>query len=369
MTSSPSSLPTPKPGILDIAPYVGGRAHVAGVEHTIKLSSNESALGPSAAAREAFLKAAERMDIYPDGGAKILRDAVSAVHGVDGDRLVFGNGSDELIELLCAAYLGVGDEAVISQYAFSIYGIYTKSNGAKTVYAPEKDYKTDVDAMLSSVTDKTRIVFLANPNNPTGYCLPYSEVRRLHAGLPGNVLLVLDAAYAEFVRRNDYEAGIEMVSQFDNVVMTRTFSKVYALAGLRIGWAYCPAAVADVLNRIRAPFNLSVPAQAAGAAAMYDRAHIALSVEHNDRWRAWLLDAIRALGLRVDESAGNFLLIHFPHMSGKTAHDADAFLCRNGLILRGMDSYGLSDCLRLTVGREDANRKVVAALKEFMERS
>lgn len=368
MTSAARIKLSPKPGILDIAPYVGGRAQVAGVAHPVKLSSNESALGPSAAARQAYLDAAARMDIYPDGGAAILRAAVSEVYGLDGARLVFGNGSDELIELLCAAYLRPGDEVVISQYAFSVYAIYTRANGATPVFAPEKDCTTDVDAMLAAVTDKTRMVFLANPNNPTGYCLPYAEVRRLHAALPGNVLLVLDAAYAEFVRRNDYEAGIEMVSQFDNVVMTRTFSKVYALAGLRIGWAYCPAQVADALNRIRGPFNISYPAQAAGAAAMRDRAHVARSVEHNEQWRAWLLDALRGIGLRVDDSAGNFLLIHFPSTPGKTAHDADDCLCRNGLILRGLDNYGLPDCLRLTVGREEANRKVVAVLKAFMER-
>jgi len=339
---------------------------VAGIAHPIKLSSNESALGPSQAALAAFLDAAKGVSTYPEGSAHILREAICEIHGLDIGRIVCGNGSDELIELLCAAYLRPGDETVISQYAFSIYEIYTKANDAVPVIAPAKIFGTDVDAMLAQVTDKTRIVFVVNPNNPTGTYISPSEMGRLHAGLPPHVLLVIDAAYAEFVRKNDYEAGIELVSRFDNVVMTRTLSKVYALAGLRIGWAYCPAQVVDALNRVRAPFNVSVPAQAAGAAAMRDRAHVEVSVEHNEIWRAWLTDAVRATGLQVDDSVTNFLLIHFPHQPGKTAHEADDFLCRHGLILRGLDNYGLPDCLRLTVGREDANRKVASVLGEFM---
>jgi histidinol-phosphate aminotransferase len=368
VVSEAAKKPAPKPGVLDIAPYVGGRANASGVANPVKLSSNESALGPSAAAREAFLGAAAKIDIYPEGSAKILRDAICEIHGLDPARIVCGNGSDELIELLCAAYLSSGDEVVISRYAFIVYSIYTLANGAKPVIAPEKNFTADVDAMLAAVTEKTRMVFLANPNNPTGSYLPVAEVRRLHAGLPPHVLLVLDAAYAEFVRRNDYEAGIEMVSQFDNVVMTRTFSKVYALAGLRIGWGYMPLAVADALSRIRAPFNVSIPAQMAGAAAMRDRKHVETSVAHNEQWRGWLIEEIRRSGLRADDSVGNFILIHFPETKGKTAHDADEFLCQRGLILRGLDNYGMPDCLRLTVGREDANRRVAAALAEFMER-
>jgi histidinol-phosphate aminotransferase len=362
-----TKIPTPKPGVLDISPYVGGRAAVAGVANPIKLSSNESALGASAAAREAYAKAAARLDIYPDGSAKILREAICEVHGLDVNRIVCGNGSDELIEILCAAYLRPGDETVISQYAFIVYRIYTQANGAKPVIVPEKNYTADVDAMLAAVSDKTRMVFLANPNNPTGSYLPISEVRRLHAGLPPHVLLVLDAAYAEFVRRNDYEAGIEMVSRFDNVVMTRTFSKVYALAGLRIGWGYMPLHVAETLNRIRSPFNISGPALAAGAAAMRDAGHVAASVAHNEEWRGWLTEKIRAAGLEAFDSVANFILIRFPDRPGKTAHDADDFLCRHGLILRGLDNYGMPDCMRLTVGGAEACRKVADVLAEFMK--
>jgi histidinol-phosphate aminotransferase len=219
--------------------------------------------------------------------------------------------------------------------------------------------------MLARVTPKTRLVYLANPNNPTGTYLPHDEVRRLHAGLPSHTLFVIDAAYAEYVRRNDYESGIEMVSTFQNVVMTRTFSKIYGLAGLRVGWAYCPAPVVDVLNRVRGPFNVSVPGQRAAAAALRDRSHLEANFAHNEKWRAWLTAEIRRLGFAVDDSVGNFVLIHFGKEKGRTVHDADRFLSARGLILRGVAAYGLPDSLRLTIGPEAANRAVVAALADF----
>jgi len=358
--------PTPKPGILDIAPYVGGRAHVAGVDKVYKLSSNESALGSSPLAVAAYQEASGGLDIYPEGSAQILRDAIAEKFGLDADRIVCGNGSDELLTMLAAAYLRPGDEVLFSEHAFLVYKITTLANSAVPVIVPEKNLRVDVDAMLKAVTPKTRIVYLANPNNPTGSYLPFDEVRRLHAGLRPDTLLVIDAAYAEYVRRNDYESGIEMVATFQNVVMTRTFSKIYGLAGLRVGWAYCPAAVADVLNRIRGPFNVSVPAQRAAAAALKDREHLEAGVAHNEKWRGWLTAEIRKLGLRVDDSVGNFVLIHFAN--DEVAQDADRFLSARGVILRGVASYGLADCLRLTVGPDEANRAVVAALAEFVGR-
>ncbi|MDE2183400.1 MAG: histidinol-phosphate transaminase [Alphaproteobacteria bacterium] len=357
---------TPKPGVLDIAPYVGGRAVVEGVAHPIKLSSNESALGPSAKALAAYAEAASGLSVYPEGSARILREAVAQSHGLDAGRIVCGNGSDELLTLVANAYLRPGDEVLFSAHAFLVYRIATLANSSVPISVAETERRVDVDRMLAHVTARTRLVYLANPNNPTGTYLPHDEVRRLHAGLSSDTILVIDAAYAEYVRRNDYEAGLEMVSSFSNVMMTRTFSKVYGLAGLRIGWAYCPTAIADVLHRIRGPFNVSVPAQRAGAAALADHEHVRRSVEHNERWRRWLTDEIRATGLEVDDSVANFVLIRFPHAAGKTAQDADRFLCAHGLILRGVANYGLPDCLRLTVGPEDANRRVAAALKEFM---
>ncbi|MEJ1967601.1 MAG: histidinol-phosphate transaminase [Rhizomicrobium sp.] len=357
--------PTPKPGILDIAPYVGGRHQVHGVANPVKLSSNESALGASPQAVEAFRESAGGLDLYPEGSAKILRDAIAEHFGLDAGRIVCGNGSDELLTLLANAYLRPGDEVMFSEHGFLVYKIAALANSATPVIVPEKDRRADVDAMLAAVTLRTRLVYLANPNNPTGSYLPHDEVRRLHAGLPSHTLLVIDAAYAEYVRRNDYEAGIELVSTSQNVVMTRTFSKIYGLAGLRVGWAYCPAAVADVLNRIRGPFNVSVPAQRAAAAALRDRAHLEANFAHNDKWRDWLIGEIRKLGFAVDDSVGNFILIHFGQEKGKTAKAADEFLAARGLILRGVAAYGLPDALRLTIGPEAANRAVVAALAEF----
>ena len=357
--------PTPKPGILDIAPYVGGRAHVEGVETVVKLSSNESALGPSPLAVEAYQSVARGIDLYPEGSAKVLRDAIAEHFGLDPARIVCGNGSDELLTMLAGIFLHPGEEVLFSEHGFLVYRIAALANSATPVVVPERNLRTDVDAMLAAVTPKTRLVYLANPNNPTGSYLPHDEVRRLHAGLPRTTLLVIDAAYAEYVRRNDYESGIEMVSNFSNVVMTRTFSKIYGLAGLRVGWAYCPAAVADALNRVRGPFNVSVPAQRAAAAALKDRAHVEANFAHNEKWRGWLTTEIRKLGFRVDDSVGNFVLIHFGRKKGHTAGDADHFLAARGLILRSVTAYGLPDCLRLTVGPEDANRAVVAALAEF----
>ncbi len=356
----------PKPGILDISPYVGGRAQVAGAVRPIKLSSNESALGPSPKAVAAFRDASDTLDAYPEGSARILREAIAETYGLDAARIVCGNGSDELLTLLANAYLRPGDEVLFSAHGFLVYRIATLANSAVPVEVPETNLRADVDAMLAAVTAKTRLVYLANPNNPTGSYLPHDAVRRLHAGLRPDTLLVIDAAYAEYVRRNDYEAGIELVANSSNVVMTRTFSKVHGLAGLRVGWAYCPAAVVDVLGRIRGPFNVSTPGQRAAVAALKDRAHVEAAVAHNEKWRDWLTRAIRALGLRVDDSVGNFVLIHFPAEKGKTSAEADAFLSGRGLILRGVAAYGLPHCLRLTVGTEEANRKVVEALRAFV---
>jgi histidinol-phosphate aminotransferase len=357
--------PMPKPGINDIAPYVPGKSGARG-SRVFKLSSNESPLGASPRAVAAYQAAASSLALYPDGTAHELREAIAQRYGLNAERIVCGAGSDELLQLLAHAYLRPGDEAVYTQHGFLVYPIAIKSNGAKAVIAPERDLRSDVDAILALVGERTRMVFLANPNNPTGTYIPFDEVKRLHAGLPRSCLLVLDAAYAEYVRRNDYEAGIELVSQFDNVVMTRTFSKIHGLAGLRLGWVYCPDHVADTLNRVRGPFNVSAPALAAGVGALADREFVEMAVRHNDHWLEWLTRKITALGLTVTPSVGNFLLVHFPQARGRDAASADQFLTERGLVLRRMEAYGLSGALRLTVGSEDANHDVIAALAEFM---
>lgn len=356
----------PQPGILDIAPYVGGRESVEGVERVFKLSANETPLGPSPQALEAFQGAAQTLERYPEGSALVLREAIAKRYGLNVSRIVCGAGSDELLHLLAQVYLGPGDEAIACEHGFLVYPIVTQAAGAKIVQVRETDFTTNVDAILAAQTAATRVVFIANPNNPTGTYLPAEEVRRLRAGLRDDILLVLDAAYAEYVRRNDYEAGIEMVATHDNVVMTRTFSKIYGLASLRLGWAYCPEDVADALNRIRGPFNVNGPALAAGVAAIEDQAHVDRAAEYNETWSAWLTEKLSALGLEVLPAAANFLAIRFPDVAGKRASDADAFLVRRGLILRQISSYGMPDFLRLSVGTEEANRLVVEALTDFM---
>ena len=363
---SATAKPVPRPGILDIAAYVPGKSAVPGDGPVIKLSSNETPLGPSPEAVAAYKAAADGLARYPDGSAAPLRDAIAAHYGLDPGRIVCGAGSDELLSLLAYAYLGPGDEAIYSEHGFLVYRIAIQASGATPVVAPETDRRADVDAVLGSVSERTKAVFLANPNNPTGTYLPFDEVQRLRRELPEHVLLVLDAAYAEYVRRNDYEAGLELVATTDTTVMTRTFSKIYGLASLRLGWAYCPAPVADALNRIRGPFNVTGPAIAAGAAAIADIAHTEQAVAHNDIWLPWLTEQLEGLGLEVTPSVGNFLLVHFPDEDGRTAGDADAFLCGERIVLRRVTGYGFPNALRLSVGTEADNRAVVAALTSFL---
>jgi histidinol-phosphate aminotransferase len=356
--------PQPKSGILDIHAYVPGKSGAKSGK-TYKLSSNESAVGASPKAVAAFAAGAGDLALYPEGTARALRQAIAKRHGLKAENIVCGSGSDELLQLLAHAYLLAGDEAIYSQYGFLVYPIAISSNGAKAVVAPERHHVADVGEILSRVTAKTKIVFLANPNNPTGTYLTATEVTRLHQGLPAHVLLVLDAAYAEFVLNNDYDAGVSLVEAHDNVVMTRTFSKVYGLAALRLGWAYCPPAVADVLNRIRGPFNVSAPAMAAGVAAIEDTAFVDMALAHNSKWLLWLKLEIEKLGLRVTPSVGNFLLVHFK--SADQAKACDQYLSERGIIIRRVDAYGLPAALRISVGTEEGNQAFVQALVEFLK--
>src|SRR5437763_147047 len=334
-----SNRPQPRPGVLDIQAYVPGKSEAPGATRVYKLSSNETPLGPSPKAIEAYRAVAEHLQDYPDGAATPLREAIGRAFGLDPARIVCGAGSDDLLNLLADAYLQDGDEAIYSKHGFLVYPIATLGSGAEPVVAPEKNYTADVDAILARVTERTKMVFLANPNNPTGTYVPFDEVKRLHQALPKNVLLVIDAAYAEYVRRNDYESGIELVATSENVVMTRTFSKIYGLAALRLGWLYAPAHVTDALNRIRGPFNVNAAAIAAGVAAINDVAHVERSRQHNEKWLAWLTEEIGELGLKVTPSVGNFGLIHFPDAKGNTRKDADALLTSRGLVLRAVGAY------------------------------
>lgn len=360
------SRPVPKPGILDIAPYVPGKSGAGLAGRVFKLSANESALGPSQKAVEAFRNAAGKLEDYPDGSARLLREAIGRTFNIDPAQVVCGVGSGELLHYLANIYLGPGDEAIHTTHGFLLYPIATMSNGATNVIAPEKNLTADVDAILRAVTPRTKLVWLANPNNPTGTYVSASEVKRLRTNLPSNVLLVLDAAYADFVTVDDYEAGVELVKSTDNTVMARTFSKIYGLASVRLGFIYGPAHVIDVVNRTRDPFNANGPGMQAAIAALADTEHYQASRAHNEKWRAWLTDEVTMLGLRVTPSVANFILIHFPEEKGKSADDADAFLTKRGLILRAVKSYKLPHALRLTVGLKEANRLVIEALRDFV---
>jgi len=358
--------PEPRQGVLEIDAYVPGKSSAPGVAKIFKLSSNETPLGPSPKAIAAYNAVGKHLEDYPDGSASDLRDAIGRVFGLDPARIVCGAGSDDLLNLLARAYLADGDEAIHTTHGFLVYPIATLGTGATPVVAPEKDFTANVDEILKRVTPKTKMVFLANPNNPTGTYLPFDEVKRLHRGLPLHVLFVVDAAYAEYVTHNDYESGIELVATSENVVMTRTFSKIHGLAALRLGWMYGPAHVIDAINRIRGPFNVNGPAIAAGIAAIEDTAHQERSREHNTEWLAWLTEEIAKLGLHVTPSAANFVLIHFPEAKGRTAGEANAFLMKRGLILRQVGAYKLPHALRMSVGTAEANRLVVKALAEFL---
>lgn len=357
--------PTPQPGVLKIAPYVPGRSKASGAVQTIKLSSNESPLGASPKAMAALADIATGLASYPEGSSAELRETLAAVHGLEAKRIMMGAGSDEILHLLSQTYLGDGDEAVIGEYGFLVYPITTQAAGGTPVYAKSRDYQNDVDAMLAAVTEKTKIVFLDNPNNPTGTYLSDSEVRRLHAGLRPDILLVIDNAYAEYVTALDYRDGTDLVREADNVVMVRTFSKM-GLAALRLGWMYGPDHIIDAVNRIRGPFNVNAAAQAAGVAAAKDREFTALLSAHNAEWRAWLTAELSSNALRVLPSEGNFVLVLFPEQAGVTAADADAALLKEGVVARQVGAYGIGNGLRISIGTEAAMRKVADVLKAFM---
>ena len=357
------STPLPRPGILEIAPYVGGEAQAEGATRLIRLASNEGALGPSPRAAAAYQALAGDLHRYPDGGSAALTQALARHYGFEPERIVCGSGSDELLSLITRAYAGVGDEVVFPAHGFLMYAIAARTVGATPVAAPETNLTADVNALLAAVTPQTRLVFLANPNNPTGSYLSASELKRLHAGLPGQVLLVIDAAYAEFVSAADYSDGHELVLGADNVVMTRTFSKIHALAALRLGWALCPPAVAGVLHRVRGPFNVNAAAQAASLAALEDQEFVDTARRHNDLCRAWFTERLTALGLTVHPSVGNFVLVDFTPWG--SAEAVRLFLKERGILVRQMGVYKLGHCLRITIGREDEMAEVAAALAAY----
>ncbi|MDP3263079.1 MAG: histidinol-phosphate transaminase [Tabrizicola sp.] len=351
----------PQPGILDIALYEGGKSHVAGVANAVKLSSNENPFGASDRAKEAFQRSVHSLHRYPSTDHVSLRTAIAEVHGLDARRIICGAGSDEVINFLCQAYAGPKDEVVYTEHGFLMYRIYALAAGATPVEVPERERTADVDAILAACNRRTKLVFLANPNNPTGTMVSAAEVARLAAGLPAQAILVLDGAYAEYVE--GYDGGAALVDARDNVVMTRTFSKVYGLGGLRIGWGYGPRHIIDVLNRVRGPFNLSTAQLDVAEAAVRDQDFVAKCRNENARLRSWLAVALAELGVPSDTSMANFVLARFAGQ--EEAEACDAFLQEQGLIVRRVAGYKLPHCLRITIGDEASCRRVAHAVAQF----
>ena len=355
--------PVPLQRLNSIAPYKQGQSKIEGITTVIKLSSNEGCFGPSPAAAEAYKSVAAELHRYPDGSQTALRHAIAKVHGLDADRIVCGNGSEELIGLLTRCYVGEGDELLLSENHFVMCSIYGKAQGARIVLAPEVDFTTSIDEILKRITPRTRLIALANPNNPTGPCIPSDEIERLISAVPKDVLVLLDGAYAEYVEDDNYDAGARWVDAAENVVMTRTFSKMYGLAGLRIGWAYGPAPIIEVVNRVRTPFNTSIAALAAAEAAVQDFAHVDRVVKHNSRWQDKIRQELGAVGVYVVPSVTNFYLMHFENISGKSADAAGAYLKANGIIPRPASD---DRCLRLTIGNDEENQAVVDTLRLYV---
>ena len=354
---------TPQPGIMDIALYEGGQSHVEGVSDILKLSSNENPFGPSPKAKAAIAAAAAEVHRYPNTDHAPLREAIGEVHGLDPERIICGVGSDEVLQFLCQAYAGPGDEVLHTKHGFAMYRILGLAAGATPVEAPERERVTDVDALLAACTERTRLVFIANPNNPTGTMIGGNELARLADGLPEGAILVLDGAYAEFV--DGYDGGVSLVDARDNVFMTRTFSKLYGLGGLRIGWGYGPKAIIDVLARIRQPFNLSEIQMSAAIAAIRDRDYTERCLAENARLRVWLSEQLAALGISSDTSLTNFVLARFTDRA--EAEAVDDFLKSRGVIVRRVAGYGLPNCLRITVGDATGCQRVIDGIRAFQE--
>lgn len=366
--TAPAHQPEPKPWIMAIAPYVPGRATGDDGRKVVKLSSNENPLGTSTAAVAAFEAARGALEAYPDAGATALREAIAAAHGIDPARVIHGTGSDEVLHMIAGAFAGPGDEAIHVRYGFSVYEIATRRVGATPVVAPDRDYATDVDAILACVTERTRVVFVANPNNPTGTYTRRDEIARLHAALPASVMLLIDQAYAEYIDEADDDGAFALAHDHANVFVTRTFSKIYGLAAERIGWGYGSAAAIDAMHRIRAPFNVTSAGQAAAIAALGDKGFVVRSREHNRVWRTWFVEQIAALGnagFRAVPSGANFVLVLIEPRGGRTAEAAYARLMAAGYAVRWLPNQGLPDALRITIGTEADMRAVVAELRGF----
>jgi len=362
-------LPQPIEGVMDIPFYRGGKSHLSDRKLVTKLSSNEGALGPSPNAVLAYERSASALSQYPDGSAMVLKEAIAEVNSIDVKNIICGAGSDEILCLICRAFAGQGDEIIHTSHGFLMYSIYARSVGATPISVPEEHLRADVDSIISCVSPSTKIVFLANPNNPTGTMLPVSEIYRLRAGLRDDILLVIDGAYAEYLSA-DFNLGLlDIVHKFPNMIMTRTFSKIHSLASLRVGWAFGAERLIQILERLRSPFNINSAAIAAAAASMRDVQHIHNAKIHNDTCRQRIINELQSLGLEVLASSGNFVLPKFSGEPGRTAADADKHFLKSGIIVRRVENYGLPMHLRITIGTNEQMERVLISLGDFVDGS
>lgn len=357
----------PKPGIETIQPYQGGKPidevqREFGIDDIIKLASNENPLGPSPLAKEAIKRAAAKVNLYPDGNAYYFKNELAEHLGVAPNYLIFGNGSNDVLQIVGETYISPGDEVIYSESAFVVYMVVSKICGAKSVVTPRRDYAHDLDAMADAITDATKVIFIANPNNPTGTMVTKDETERLMARVPDDVLVVFDEAYYEYVERPDYPQTLPYVEEGRNVIITRTFSKIYGLAGLRIGYGIAKPETIEMMNRVRQPFNCNLIAQAAGRAALNDADHVRRSLELNAVGKVYLYERLARFGLEYVETEGNFILVEL----GRSGQEVTDALMRKGVIVRPMAAYGFSDAVRVTIGKSDENKRFIAALQEVL---
>jgi histidinol-phosphate aminotransferase len=358
--------PQARAEILGISPYVQGKSALPGQSEPIKLSSNESSFGPSPNAIEAYICAAISLHRYPDGSQNLLREAIAEIYELDVNKIICGNGSDELLDLIYRSYLCAGDEIILSTNHFIMCALYAKIQGAKIILAEEDNYVTRVDDILNKVTSKTRMVTLANPNNPTGTYLNKEQIKEIHSALPADVLFIVDGAYAEYATQEDYDSSTGLVDEFENIIVTRTFSKIYGLSALRVGWAYCPLAIIDILQRIRSPFNVNNPAMLAAIAAVRDTKYLDNIRKHTAGWQLRMQKELGAIGISVIPSAANFYLLNFNNCEGKSAAEAASFLESDGIIPRPVNANAGDDVLRITVGLDAENEAVISSLTKYM---
>jgi len=357
----------PRSGVMDIPLYIGGKSVHKDHKHVIKLSSNENPLGASINALDAYKDKYSSLHLYPDDSSESLKSAISKVHNLNRNKIICGAGSDEILSLACRAYAGFGDEIIHTEHAFLMYGIYARSVGATPISVREKNLTADPEAIIDSVTDSTRIVFLANPNNPTGTVLEPEIVKSLRLRLREDILLVLDGAYSEYMNISDHDGGLNLAENFTNVLVTRTFSKIYGLAGLRVGWAFGDESIINALERIRSPFNISTPALAAASMAMLDREHVNKSKERNSYVKKLVLNKMRSLGLEIIGESGNFVLTRFSSEGEKTAIKVESFLASQGILVRNVENYALPNHLRITIGTEEDMKRVLLLLENFLK--